>query len=131
MHNTYSVIFLGACDLVLSWKKARRKIWCNFSFLSVVLVLFATKLYVEFNEWFNSKPQGRNWLSDVRVVRDNILIVTFSIVSMTIFRYCSFSSLRSSTIRLMISDAPTLLASSTVVSTSYQNYPNYTMSLKF
>ena len=129
MHNTYSVILLGACDLVLSWKKARRKIWCNFSVLSVVLVLFATKLYVEFNEWFNSKSHGRNWLSDVRVVRDNMLIVTFSIVSMTIFRYCSFSSLRSSTIRLMISDAPTLLASSTVVSTSCQNYTKYTMSL--
>ena len=129
MHNTYSVILLGACDLVLSWKKARRKIWCNFSVLSVVLVLFATKLYVEFNEWFNSKPHGRNWLSDVRVVRDNMLIVTFSIVSMTIFRYCSFSSLRSSTIRLMISDAPTLLASSTVVSTSCKKYTKYTMSL--
>ena len=47
-------------------------------------------------------------------------IVTFSMVSMTIFLYCSFSSFKSSTILLMISDAPTLFASSTVVSTSCQ-----------
>lgn len=45
---------------------------------------------------------------------------TFSIVSMTIFLYCSFSSFRSSTILLIISDAPTLFANSTVVSTSCQ-----------
>lgn len=44
--------------------------------------------------------------------------LTFSIVSMTIFLYCSFSSFRSSTILLIISDAPTLFANSTVVSTS-------------
>jgi len=42
----------------------------------------------------------------------------FSMVSITILRYCSFSSFRSSTTRLMISEAPTLLAISTVVSTS-------------
>ena len=57
---------------------------------------------------------------------------TFSIVSMTIFLYCSFSSFRSSTILLIISDAPTLFANSTVVSTSCQIHkinltppPNY------
>lgn len=44
--------------------------------------------------------------------------ITFSMQSITIFLYCSFSSLRSSTIRLAISAAPTLLAISTVVSTS-------------
>ena len=44
---------------------------------------------------------------------------TFSMQSMTILRYCSFSSLRSSTMRLAISAAPTLLAISTVVSTSW------------
>ena len=45
--------------------------------------------------------------------------IAFSIVSITILRYCSDSSFRSSTTRLMISEAPTLLAISTVVSTSW------------
>lgn len=44
----------------------------------------------------------------------------FSMVSITIFLYCSASSFRSSTIREMISAAPTLLANSTVVSTNWK-----------
>mmetsp|Transcript_43295 Transcript_43295/g.113772 ORF Transcript_43295/g.113772 Transcript_43295/m.113772 type:complete len:330 (-) Transcript_43295:1444-2433(-) len=48
------------------------------------------------------------------------LEMTFSIVSMTILRYGSDSSLRSSTMRVTISEAPTLLASSSVVSTSWR-----------
>ena len=42
--------------------------------------------------------------------------------SMTIFLYCSLSSLRSLTRRLTISAPPTLLAISTVVSTSYRSH---------
>ena len=45
------------------------------------------------------------------------LAITFSVVSITILRYGSDSSLRSSTMRVMISDEPTFLASSSVVST--------------
>mmetsp|Transcript_31631 Transcript_31631/g.101139 ORF Transcript_31631/g.101139 Transcript_31631/m.101139 type:complete len:237 (+) Transcript_31631:893-1603(+) len=44
--------------------------------------------------------------------------MTFSTVSITILRYGSDSSLRSSTMRVTISEAPTFLASSSVVSTS-------------
>jgi hypothetical protein len=43
---------------------------------------------------------------------------TFSMVSMTMRRYSSLLSLRSSTMRVTISAAPTLFASSTVVSTT-------------
>ena len=46
------------------------------------------------------------------------LPMIFSMVSITIFLYCSASSFRSSTMREMISAAPTLLANSTVVSTN-------------
>ena len=46
------------------------------------------------------------------------LAITFSIVSMTIRRYGSDSSLRSSTMREMTSPLPTFFASSSVVSTS-------------
>ena len=48
--------------------------------------------------------------------------VTFSTQSMTIFLYCSLSSFKSSTRRLTISAPPTLLAISTVVSTSCRSH---------
>lgn len=63
----------------------------------------------------------RVYLVRITDINERQLKNTFSMVSITIFLYCSFSSFKSSTILLMISDAPTLLANSTVVSTSYKN----------
>ena len=39
------------------WKWFGLNIGVRFAILSIVLVLFTSKLYAEFNKWFNSKPQ--------------------------------------------------------------------------
>ena len=39
------------------WKWFGLNIGVRFEILSIVLVLFTSKLYAEFNKWFNSKPQ--------------------------------------------------------------------------